>query len=601
MTSYAQVVQNSTTLFEYDAHGSPKKRTDPLGRGTEYESDELNRLTLATAPPSPAGGARSTVKFEYDGLDYLRNLEDPRLLRTSYDIDGRGNVETTISPDTKTSEHEFDLIQNLLASSMDARDRTTMYSFDLIGRPKSVSYATGTATTFEYDGRAAGPVSAKGRVTRMNDESGFTTYTYNAFGELESKTQNVTVGGRVISRTVKIAYGTLGTATGNVSQVTYPSGSRVLMTYDAGGRVKNIQVNPMNANGTGTDTAKLVNVVLYTTYNAQGDIAGWTWGNSSGTVLNQYSRTFDLDGRIKGYSLGNTNISGTWRELAYDAAGRIKSYLHSANNTVVNPGTLNQSFEYDERDRVTQFNSATGNQTYRYDANGNRIAWTVGNATYTNTVDANSNRLIGTTGPAPAKSYHYDNAGNILSDGTTTFSYSSRGRMESSTGPGGATTYLYNGVGQRVWQKRSVETNNPAGVHIYNEDGQLLGEYDTATGNSTREFIYHRGIPVAVLNYRAAGVAPNVVWTMDVSYIFADHLDTPRVIVRSTDNKVVWRWDNADPFGVTPVDDNPSGLGVFTFNLRMPGQYYDRSTNLFYNYFRDYCQFPALRRHPFPA
>ncbi|RSZ55059.1 RHS repeat-associated core domain-containing protein, partial [Massilia atriviolacea] len=27
---------------------------------------------------------------------------------------------------------------------------------------------------------------------------------------------------------------------------------------------------------------------------------------------------------------------------------------------------------------------------------------------------------------------------------------------------------------------------------------------------------------------------------------------------------------------------------TFTFNLRMPGQYYDRNTNLFYNYHRDY-------------
>lgn len=35
-------------------------------------------------------------------------------------------------------------------------------------------------------------------------------------------------------------------------------------------------------------------------------------------------------------------------------------------------------------------------------------------------------------------------------------------------------------------------------------------------------------------------------------------------------------------------DENPSGLGQFTYNLRFPGQYYDQETGTHYNYFRDY-------------
>ena len=35
-------------------------------------------------------------------------------------------------------------------------------------------------------------------------------------------------------------------------------------------------------------------------------------------------------------------------------------------------------------------------------------------------------------------------------------------------------------------------------------------------------------------------------------------------------------------------DENPQSLGVVTFNLRFPGQYYDPETILHYNYFRDY-------------
>jgi RHS repeat-associated protein len=59
-------------------------------------------------------------------------------------------------------------------------------------------------------------------------------------------------------------------------------------------------------------------------------------------------------------------------------------------------------------------------------------------------------------------------------------------------------------------------------------------------------------------------------------------------VARSTDHAIVWRWDSTEPFGVTPANDNPSALGVYTFNLRFPGQVYDRETTGLYNHHRDY-------------
>ena len=70
-------------------------------------------------------------------------------------------------------------------------------------------------------------------------------------------------------------------------------------------------------------------------------------------------------------------------------------------------------------------------------------------------------------------------------------------------------------------------------------------------------------------------------------YIHADHLNTPRVITNQA-QQVVWRWDHTEPFGADMANGNPSGLGVFEFNLRLPGQYFDKETNLSYNYKRDY-------------
>jgi RHS repeat-associated protein len=59
---------------------------------------------------------------------------------------------------------------------------------------------------------------------------------------------------------------------------------------------------------------------------------------------------------------------------------------------------------------------------------------------------------------------------------------------------------------------------------------------------------------------------------------------------------VVWRWEQTEPFGDAAPNDNPSGLGAFDMPLRFPGQYADKETGLFYNYFRDYD--PGTGRYP---
>jgi RHS repeat-associated protein len=79
-----------------------------------------------------------------------------------------------------------------------------------------------------------------------------------------------------------------------------------------------------------------------------------------------------------------------------------------------------------------------------------------------------------------------------------------------------------------------------------------------------------------------------------ISYIHADHLNSPRLITNQA-GQAVWRWEQSDPFGGNVPNENPSGLGAFTCNLRLPGQYFDNETNLHYNYFRDYD--PGIGRY----
>jgi len=84
-----------------------------------------------------------------------------------------------------------------------------------------------------------------------------------------------------------------------------------------------------------------------------------------------------------------------------------------------------------------------------------------------------------------------------------------------------------------------------------------------------------------------ATIRPHTGTGVDVYYIHADHLNTPKMVTRPSDNAIMWRWDQ-DPFGVAVPNQNPQAQGAFVYNLRFPGQYYDVETGFSYNYFRDY-------------
>ena len=146
------------------------------------------------------------------------------------------------------------------------------------------------------------------------------------------------------------------------------------------------------------------------------------------------------------------------------------------------------------------------------------------------------------------------------------------------------TGYAVNGLGQRV--KKTVTGGPLAGTttFIYDEDGKLLGEYD-GSGNMIQEYVWHGETLVSVM--RGTVSAPQVF------SVETDQLGAPRQ-VRDANKVLRWQWD-PDPFGVTPPQEDPSGLGTFTLNLRFPGQYYDKETNLHYNMARDYD--PAIGRY----
>jgi RHS repeat-associated protein len=258
--------------------------------------------------------------------------------------------------------------------------------------------------------------------------------------------------------------------------------------------------------------------------------------------------------------------------LAYDDGSRITLSQKA-------DATDSRSFDYDTLDRLTSYIAPGASQNFGYDANGNRASQMIGADTNTYNYAAGDNRLASVVSSAGSKLYSYDAAGNqtgVSGLQVHSYAYDARGRMISADNQ--AASYLVNGLGQRV--QKTVASPASTTFFVYDEEGKLIGEYD-ASGAPVQELVYLNDLPVASL--RGA----------DIYYIWADQLNTPRQITNAT-NQLVWRWDS-DPFGLTPADENPVGLGAFSFNLRFPGQYSDRETNLHYNYFRDYD--PAIGRY----
>jgi len=149
------------------------------------------------------------------------------------------------------------------------------------------------------------------------------------------------------------------------------------------------------------------------------------------------------------------------------------------------------------------------------------------------------------------------------------------------------TTYSYDNAGRRV---RKVSSSGAAStvLFVYDEQDHLLGEYDQL-GNPIREYVWLHDQPVAMfVTDPAGGANPPIVY-----YLFADHLNTPRVAIDKANN-TRWTWMD-EPFGTGAAISAPSGMASVVIPLRFPGQYYDAESGMHQNVNRDYA--PGMGRY----
>ncbi len=323
-------------------------------------------------------------------------------------------------------------------------------------------------------------------------------------------------------------------------------------------------------------------------------------------------------------------------DFTYDAIGnRLTRATTAPNSTTAQ--TANYAYPNLTTTSGTKrhiLNAISGAQTnaYTYDASGNTLTESAAQSTINPTTGL-PNAANSTTNLA----YTYDaknrlNKAQIGVNAADFVSYkiNAMGQRVQKTGAG---TYLYsttttiNATTGLSPQAASLQFN---ARYVYDESGRLIGEY-APDGKLITETVWFNDLPIATLRPKGSsaqlplGIAGTGAATannagnnttanrvnVDVFYVHADHLGTPRVVTRSVAiggattganaiNKAVWRWDS-DPFGTslgnsTP-NENPqlvSGTqaqiqaATFKQNHRFLGQVADGESAKYYNYFRDY-------------
>jgi RHS repeat-associated protein len=498
----------STTAYS----GNQTTVTDQALKSRRSVSDALGRLTTVFEDPNSLNYQTSYV---YDVLDNLRTVVQGSQTR-SFAYDSLSRLSSVTNPENGTVSYQYDSGSNLTQVT-DARSVTTTLSYDALNRITSKSYNDGTpSVAYFYDAQSlpAGAPSfdrgyAIGRLVAVTygGSSAGNYGGYNSVGHTIRQVQQTDSINYLVEATYNKA--------GALKTETYPSvpghGDRRVVTYDY-----DFAGRPSTMTTAATSYAAGANAIV-NSYAPHGSIMSETYGNGLVHALNYNSRLQTTE--IK---LGTSGNPTSILSLGYDYG--TTSNNGNVNNITYSGGGLSytQSFSYDPLNRLstaqeTSNGSGSWSQTNGYDRYGNR--WMVlGGGTPSQSFDGN-NRIIGRS---------YDAAGNLLNDGAHGYGYDAESRVASVDG---VAAYRYDGEGRRV---RKLIGENLR--FIYDMTGQMIAEFDGATGALRKEYVHG-----------ASGIIATIEPANGAKYITSDHLGSPRAITNSSGG-VVSRHDYM-PFG----------------------------------------------------
>jgi RHS repeat-associated protein len=550
--------------------------TDQAGKVRRSLTDALGRLTRVDEPNSSgaldvSGSPAQPTYYTYDVIGNLRKVEQGgqfrfflydslgRLIRARYPEQGVNSLPVLADPLTGNSQwsaaYAYDGNGNL-TSRTDARNVTTSYAYDSLGRSTTVSYAgeTGPPTPSvkrTYDGATNGKGLAWHSYSGGDEATGTTVQdtvidSYDVAGRpltqrQRFKTGGVWSGGYQVQRTYDLV--------GNVKTQTYPSGRVASYTTDVMGRPASFTGNL----GDGVQRSYSTNIDY--------DELGGMRQERFGTQTPLYSkRAYNSRGQLSALRLSTYSAADPdpLNQLNYDR-GLILNYYGGAGTAdgADNNGNLRRQtikvpsgttaewvttlvYEYDTLNRLDYVREAQGGadlwkQDYDYDRWGNRTVNAANtqvygpNSAYTIpekqlTASTTTNRIA----PPAGFTMSYDAAGNLTYDnytgeGARTFDAESRiTSAQFVSGQLQTASYAYDAGGRRV--KRDVGVAAEV-WQVYGFGGELLAEYgaNAAAASPQKEYGYRGGELLVTAEPGA-----------QVRWLVTDHLGTPRMVVDKT-------------------------------------------------------------------
>ncbi len=543
----------NTTTYSYNANTNVlewvKYPKDTDATKTSYTYDSMYRVASAAATTDTGTALTASYTYTDDLLTKITTGSTEYTL--SYgDFALRSNIK--IGSRTLASYTYASRTHRLTTLDYGNGDKV-QYTYDTQGRVTKQTYEDGDTVTYKYDN--------SGALATVTDSSSGKTTTY--YYDLTDRLMKYVESGSGYSHSVGYTYDTLNNLTALVEKV----GSTTYTTsyaYDEDNRVTSLTTNGITESYT---------------YDSHGRVTEKVTKNGSTTVLTeQYTYVTTAAGKPTGQVLTCRTVS-SGRDVTY-----TYSYDSNGNIATVSDGTHTTRYSYDSANQLTrEDNQAAGKSwTYTYDDAGNILskaeyAYTTGTlGTAVSTVsyaygDTSWGDLLTGYG---GKTVTSDTAGNMLSDGTWSYTWEHGRELASMTGGGTTWSFTYDADGMRTRRTNGSTTYS----YVYN--GGALSRM--TVGSTTLDF-----------RYDASGT-PMTVTYGGTTYYYATNLQGDVVAILNGSGTAVVSY-TYDAWGnvLSTTGSLASTLGTHN-PLRYRGYVYDTETELYYLQSRYYD--PSLGR-----
>ena len=624
----------------FDAWGRPHQSTHhPYFRNIDTPEwvtrtyDALHRVVTQTLPDSSSSantysgayisstnGLSQTQTTQYNALGQLYRITDPGSLVTEYGYNSAGELIQVTDPAGNITTQSYDVrgrvierddpnlglwsydytVLNQLKQQTDAKSQVSSLSYDVLGRITQ-QVAPDLTSTFVYDTATNGIGLLHYMETSAGDRR---THGYNAHGRPNQTTIRIDNQDYIY----KQAYN----SDGRLNTLEYPSGYKVQYVYNGNQRV----LSTLREYGT--------NTLLWNALRADRDASGQATFMRLGSNA-QVTHQFDADThRLTGIQAGA--YGGPTNDLVqlsyqYDALGNPTSRYDALE-------VLNETFDYDNLNRLTHATTDSITRVVEYDMVGNitkkRTLGDTTNNVYTyptpglsqpNAVSQVTGVVNGVTNPT----FSYDDNGNLLSGAGRTLSWTSFDKVASLTEAGTTLDFTYDATQQRIKQSdgnntilylddpvsgasAEYHTDNGGEWHDYlSADGRRVGIRKEVISPSDINFQFfiqdNQGSVIAVLNedgtmsqklsYDAWGLRRNVDGSEDVSNSinppvsrgYTDHEHLPGSQIINMNGRMydpeLGRHLSADPY--TPDPFSSQGYNRYSYVYNNPLRYVDPS------------------------